>query len=179
MSKLEQAIKELQELGRSTALNVVYVTEPSHRKTGNPFYHSSTKSWGIEKVGTFNALVGVSYQNVINNQRKREDLEADFESKPIWNGSGEHFGKYLIRHTKTHKLYLALLPTSGTAKVQYVFKEDKRPLNESELTILEAFTSERVVSASQGTEKPVFWNIIALENLRQLTFNHQTYVLGE
>lgn len=174
---LAKAIQSLQQLGHSTIVNVAYVTEPDHRKTGNPYYDSETKLWKIEKVGVMNGLVGVDYQNSVNNQLGREDKPKDFLSGPIWHGKGEHVDKFLVRHIDKGTLYLKVLP-SGTAKVQYRFVSTKEPLNESELQLLEVFAQKKSVP-DQGTDKPVFWNLIQLNNLIQMTFNHQTFEMGQ
>jgi hypothetical protein len=172
---LTQAVRELQTTKGAMAVQLAYVTLPTHRKRGNPFYDEVNKQWKIEKVGQFNGLTGVSYQNSVNNQRAREDNQDDFHSAPIWKGKGQHVDNFLVRHVDTNRQYLKVLPTAGTIKAQYRWVDSKEPLNDAENNLLSCFEVDHDVSARQETDKPVYWNLIALENLIQLTFNHKTY----
>jgi uncharacterized protein YjiS (DUF1127 family) len=49
-------------------------TTPDLLKTNNPFYDKATKSMGIVKDSSTNAMIGVNYKNLINNARNREAL---------------------------------------------------------------------------------------------------------
>jgi hypothetical protein len=71
-------------------------TEPDLIKTGNPYT-------GITKRSAVNGVINWVYERAVNNQRLREDLEADFRAHPrkwgkriIGTPLVEHNGKYYL-----------------------------------------------------------------------------------
>lgn len=184
--KIDEAIKTLVNSNRSTPIGISYIVEPRHKKTGNRFYNAAKKSWEIEKIGEINGFVGVDYSSAVNNQRAREDITTDFEAFPLWNGVGVHLNKFLAQHSKTKKQYLKIMPkaieidenTFGVrAKVQYRWKESGTPLTMSEIEELSQFEATKSTSERQETEKPVFWQTIGLDNIIQMRFAGENYII--
>lgn len=67
---------------------------------------------GIRHIERFGCGLGVSVENWVNNQRKREGKPADFKVQPLWNGKGQHEGKTLIRHVDKDEVYFYLIKTN-------------------------------------------------------------------
>lgn len=56
-----------------TAISVDMESELKMLKTDNPFL-----ARGVRKIVTLNGLIGLSYENSVNNQLAREDKDMDF-----------------------------------------------------------------------------------------------------
>jgi hypothetical protein len=178
---IEKGIEELVALNKPTPIGISYLVEPRLLKDGNPYWDAKI-GWSLEKLGDLVGFTGGSYESSVNNQRLREQSKSDFESKPLWNGKGEHVNKFLVRHKETGKLYLKVMPATQKldddlytvrSTVQYRHKNHK-PVSMKELEQILTFEKERSV-AEQGTQKPIYWNTIMVDNILQLRFNKKVF----
>lgn len=133
-------------------------TEPSMRKTGNPFL-------GTKKKSVVNGLANFIYENSVNRQRKREGLEPDFEAEPRRWGTRLR-GTPLVEHNGRYYLELKVEKTQNPT---YWF--DGKEIKKEEL---EAFMSEHS-EGNQGVEKPVVLRDYKLENIRKVRMDGQEY----
>ena len=72
-------------------VTIVAVTDPRMRKRDNPYIGR------VQKRSTVNGAIGWIYQNSVNRERAREDLEPDFEAFPRKWGErikGTAFGEH-------------------------------------------------------------------------------------
>lgn len=171
------SLEELQETlsARKGAqiVTIVANVEPEMRKgkgeSQNPYIGR------VRKVSTVNGLVNWNYQNSVNNQRVREDLEPDFEPEPRKWGvriKGLPFVTHTRKGDETPRLYLEL-------KVQKVlgtvYLLDNQPVPKE---VLEPWLpAPREEGARQGVENPVVLRDYALENLEAITVSGETLVL--
>jgi hypothetical protein len=77
---------------------------------------------------TFSAMLGINYENAVNNHRERNGLERDFVAqKPF----GKHYvegSKYLMQSDKDeNKYYLALDKVGGVKKIYLINGREATP----------------------------------------------------
>jgi len=150
----------------------------THRETKepNPFYDKVIKK--AVRVGK----IGVSYENVVTNQRGREaavgeTIEA-FNAESLWNGKGEHVSGALVRHKESLKEYLAILPNSSKDNDVLISDEilvfDGKEVSKD---ILEPYLPPpRKDSgfARQETDRHIFWQCIELDNVKGVIYKGES-----
>lgn len=126
---------------------------------------------GVTKISHRNGIIGASYENCVNNQLTREGQEAVFESKKLWNGKGRTVSKFIVEHTETGKRYIKFLPNPERTESIYVDNSTGLELDyEVVKPYLPAFKEP-----NQGTEKPIFWLTVELDNILGLTSGELCY----
>jgi hypothetical protein len=183
-NQIEPWILSLQQAKNLTGLPLVSLTiqtEPKllkkSRSTGEPprypdgIVKTAKRTYMLAKMG--------SYENKVNNALEKMGAERDFEAQSLWNGKGERAGTFMARHTGTGKLYLAGFPQQATdgsivsGKVEYACKATGQILNDEQVDELH----KDFLPTSGGS--PIAYNVIALENVKQITYCQQTADVSE
>lgn len=126
---------------------------------------------GVSKISSRNGIVGANYENCVNNQLEREGKEAEFTSQSLWSGRGRTVSKFIVEHTETGKRYIKFLPNPERTESIYVDNSTGLELDfEVVKPYLPAFKEP-----NQGTEKPVFWLTVELDNILGLTSGELCY----
>jgi len=142
-------------------------TDPKLLRTGNPWAKGQ-----ILKRTKISGMLNVRYENAVNNQREREGLERDFESKkPQWGISvnGLPFKVHTLKDG-TKKTYLEIMvlkvlgveveidPETGeTAKIAKPVYFDKETGETVPYEDVKPFLPKKSKSNRQGTEKEIIW----------------------
>ena len=123
---------------------------------------------GLRKITRQNVMIGFDYQNAVNNQRTREEIEADFVSAPRRWGhrvdlkTVEHKGKtYLTTATLTH---YSTVYVDGNG--QPVDKE-----------LIAPHLKAKSKPTRQETEKEIVYRDFKAENIREITMNGETFTM--
>ena len=171
---LESLLLEFQGAG---FIGLVTSTEPKmnkkNRETGeaNPFLNCM-----VRRIAHRNGIIGASYENAVNNQRKREEHPeaGEFRAESLWNGKGRHIGssKILVEHTDSGKRYLVFYPSRTQAILNDVWYVDNQ---ETELNDLKPYLPPVSKSTRQETDKEITWRVIALDSIISLSLNGKTY----
>lgn len=118
----------------------------------------------VEKISRLNVMIGFNYENAVNNQRTREEVEADFVASPRKWGvrkdlkTVEHKGKvYLTTATLNH--------------FSTVYIADGKVVDSSEVAPYLPKKSE----PQQGLEKSVIYRDFDAQNVKVITMNGETY----
>lgn len=153
-------VTELRATNGSEFATVTTDTEPSMRKTGNPFI-------GVRKISEINCVVGFDYASCINRQRTREEMEADFIAAP------RKWGKRVDSKTVEHngETYLSILPQRCLSTV---YKLGDRIIEKAEL---QPWLNEPSHSATQGTEKEVIYRDVKVANVKAIKFRGRTCIV--
>ena len=132
---------------------IITNTEPTMRKTGNPFV-------GLRKISEMNCMIGFDYQSCVNRQRTREEIEAEFIAQP------RKWGQRVDTKTVEHKgeTYLSILPQRCLSTV---YKLGDRIIDKAELS---PWLNEPSHSETQGTEKEVVYRDVKITNVKQIKF---------
>lgn len=139
-------------------VTILTKTEAKVRKTGNPF-------GTVYKVCKMNVCVGFSYENSINLQRSREEMEADFVAQPRkW---GTRLDSKTVEHKGKH--YLTFKPE----KVLMMRYEDSTGKEISDEEI-KPFLFEKPENKTQGTEKEIIYRDVSYDNLKEITLRGET-----
>ena len=146
-------------------VSLQYVTEPKLTKEGK------LKFGDVTKIANIGAMVGYIYENSVNNQREREELERNFMAKQLWNGKGKRLSHALTTHVEKGTFYL-------TYKYQQTFRalHFDSALNFIPNSLIKAFFPQSD-NKSQGTETAIYHREISIDNVRRLKFKKQTYVI--
>ncbi len=159
-----------------TAVSIITCTQPKMRKTNNSFYGRVTR------LASRSGMVGVSYENAVNNQRGREDIEEYFSADKLWNGLGRHISSALCEHTGTNEQYLVFYPTRTTgdgAPISNpdVWQLDGKDCDAETLSAIMSFVSEPSTPIKQGTDKMISWRTFKLTSIVQLKYMGEIYVI--
>jgi hypothetical protein len=141
-------------------LTIEAETLPQMRKTDNPYM-------GTRKVSSVNGVINWVYEIAVNNQRLREDKEADFTAFPRKWGKRIK-GTPLVEHKG--KFYLEMKVQS--AKAHYVHGDAEIDVSE-----LIPYFYERSKSR-QGVDKEVILRDYALENIRAIRWGGELLKVG-
>ena len=146
-------ISQLRATKGSEFATVTIVTEPSMRKTGNPFI-------GVKKVSTINAVIGFDYDSCVNKQRTREELEADFLAQPRkW---GERKDTKTVEHNG--QTYVSLLSQKC---LETVFIKDGKEVCEADI---KPYLTVSAQPMTQGTDKAIVYRDVKVDNITRIRF---------
>lgn len=145
---------------------VLTVTQPTMRKTNNPYYGRVTNI--TERLGN----LGTNYENAVNNQREREELPESFSAEAMWKGAGEHVNKNIVRHKDSGENYLVFYPRSNhnglPVNAEQRWLVDGVPATQEQIEEIKSFMPNRTSSGKQGTEKIVPWRVFNIWNVIEI-----------
>jgi hypothetical protein len=157
----------LENIGNSSRICQLRTKTPvklnkKNRVTGAPCPYVD----GITKLAVRNVILNCEYKNAVNNQLVREEKVADFVPEQLWKGKGRRVSKMIFEHIETHQQYLAVLPkTDGEGfnitKSVYIDNSTGSEIDKNELTDYMPPKN----NSTQGTDKPINWELIKLENI--------------
>jgi hypothetical protein len=153
----------------TTLAGVVILTVPQVNKkvngVANPIHGR------VQKRAHRNVVLGFKYENSVNNQRIREDKDADFVAEPrAWGVRID--GTPLVSHNDN--LYLEC-KVERVVEAQYLL--DGQPVEDSEV---EPYLPVRKPSSRQEVDRPVVLIDVKLENVEQLRIFGEVYnVVGD
>lgn len=152
----------LNEIKGATFATIVARTDPRLKKTGNTL-------GTVHKVSRVNVTLGFQYENAVNRQRDREELEADFKAAPRqW---GEKISPMLVTHNG--KIYLE---TKVEKSLGHSFQNAEGKEIDSEL--VKPFLPARSGSNRQETEKEILVRDYALDSIIGITFKGEDYIVS-
>lgn len=153
----------LSEIKGATFATIVASTDPKLLKTGNPFK-------GVRKVSRVNVTLGFQYENAVNRQRTREEMEADFKAeKRAW---GEKVSPMFVEHKG--KLYLETMINRSVEEAKYLDAEGKEIDSES----IKPFLPKRSESSRQETEKEILVRDYAIGSIVGITIKGKDFVIA-
>lgn len=159
---------------KSTIVSMNTVTEikcnKKSRVSGVSF--DSAFKGPVFKAAKLVGNVGISYENSVNNQRMREEINADFEAESLPWGEFYCGSKNVITHKG--EFYLRYYPSMGITS-QYdkstLIYADGTPLTEAECEIINEYTATPHTSSRQGTEKEIKVRTIKMSNIKTIKIN--------
>ena len=120
----------------------------------------------VRKVSHMNVMIGFDYSNAVNNQRSREEIEAEFQAAP------RRWGKRVDLKTVEHndKVYLT------TATLNHYSTEYQDVYGEVIPTdYLKPHMKAKSKSSRQGTEKEIVYRDFTATNITEITMMGETY----
>ena len=143
----------------------------------NPFRDGKGKTavWLIRKWAIVNGMINWNYANSVNNQRKREGNEEEFEALPrTWGVRRPN--SPLVDHVKDgeEKVYLEV-------KVERSLDHCYVDLNGNEISpeLVKPFLPERRESARQETEKEIILRDYEVKRILQIRMNGKVYAVTD
>ena len=114
------------------------------RKTNNPFVGR------IRKVTTYiDAVLGVNYQNAVNNRLKRNELEANYVSEAP--KGKKHYNAFFYQSLDGENFYLIIgIYKNTTIKVKYII--DGHEATEQEVEALKPFLQSHSTAIQKQSE---------------------------
>lgn len=126
---------------------IITATEPRMNKTGNPFIDR------VKKVSVYkNAMLGCSYENVVNARRENEGKSADFDAQAPKGKT--IFNKFFYQSIKElSTFYLKIIFYKSQTRVESSYLVDGRPATDQEIQEIKTFMPKPSSSAQyQGLE---------------------------
>lgn len=143
-------------------------TDARLRKRNNPFGK-------VRKVSVINGFLNFDYQASVNRQLEREGKEADFKTQGNWFEHIADSTRAIVRRKQNPEQLYLQVKSEHAITSKYVGADG----NEIERAALEAagVLPKRYVP-KQGTDKPIYSFIVALESIIAFTCDNETYFVG-
>jgi len=119
----------------------------------------------VEKITRQNVMIGFNYENAVNNQLTREEMESDFQAAP------RRWGKRVDLKTVEHKGQV-YLTTATLTHYSTVYKADGEVISSDEI---KQFLPKKSASSRQGVEKQIIYRDFTASNVTEITMNKETY----
>lgn len=145
-------------------VTIVALTDPRMRKRGNPYIER------VLKRSTVNGAIGWIYQNSVNRERARENLEPDFEAFPRKWGQRIK-GTPFVEHKG--KTYLEL-KVERAISTEYLL--DGEVVDKS--VIEEWLPKRKPEGERQEVDRPIILRDYDLANIKAITFDGITIAVG-
>jgi len=137
------------------------LTDAKLKKTGNPFEGT------VMKRSKMNVCIGFNYENSVNNQRSREEVEEEFKSQP------RRWGTRIDLKTVAHNGNVYLTVKSEKC-LSTSFELDGTIISEGKIKHL---LPKKYVSKTQGVDKEVVYRDINVENILAINFRGEEYII--
>ena len=131
-----EIIDKISNLKKATfGVEIVTETEPAMRKTNNPFVNR------VKKITIYkNAILGVDYQNAVNNRLERNGLEPNYVAEAP--KGKKHYNAFFYQSLDETKFYLKIgMYKNTTATPRFVI--DGHDATTSELALLKTFLQDK------------------------------------
>ena len=153
----------------STPVEMITVTEANTgKKTGNPYYEKSSKTWLVEKVCRLNGLFGTNYENALKKATGDSEVKAQ-EHK--WAVHYKDSSVVMINknddQNNPQKFYFAFRPLRPD-DIIYRWKDSKAELTDEQVAELKSFITPKDSS-------PVVWRTYNISNIIELNMNKLRY----
>ena len=177
-SKSEDLVEQMMDFKGSSACSLEMTTKLKINKksrANKELLFTDVFQGEVYKTYTECGNIGISYENAVNNQRKREEITESFESQSLpW---GEWVKpNLLIKHKD--EFYLRMysgMNKNGITEVIYHY-EDGTELTDAEVALLPDFLPLKGKSKSQGVEKEVKPKAIKINGLNKIVVGGKTYL---
>lgn len=137
-------------------------------KTPNPYYGQVKNLSRKYKIVT-----GFDYENSVNNRREKEGKDGDFVSKDNWF---EVISKGLVTDKKTLSKYYFRYQrqVDSTIEQEYIFEG-----NPIEKQLFESYMTQKSNYENQGLDNPLRFEVVSVENIKEITMNGTKYLISE
>lgn len=142
---MESIISKVSKLNKGTfGIEIVTETEPAMRKTNNPFVGR------VKKVTTYsNAILGVDYQNCVNNRLERNGHVADYQAEAP--KGKKHYNAFFYQSLDNETFYLKIgMYKNTTTKSTYHI--DGHEATTDELATLKTFLQSKPQTIAKQQE---------------------------
>jgi hypothetical protein len=180
MNKTEQIIKAIVENannGTTAFACEAHTDAPMNKTIGgrgtppNPFYGKVTK------VAHIGGLVGINYQNCVNNQLGREGKETDFVAKERKWGVHDKEHGFIIRHTpkgsNVEKSYLEIKVQQSNRLPRYFDKASGEEIAYE--TIKPFLKASNAPSTQDALEKKVILRTYWIETMKEISIGGKRF----
>jgi hypothetical protein len=130
----------------------------------------------VEVEGQYNAGMGGSYENAVNNQRIREGLEADFKAEPLPFGEWVNYGVLFAHKGSFYVRQRIFLTDDNSVKAGSIRKSYR--LNGTAVdrkALPDVLPKSGGGSSRQGTEKAVAVVCHKVGNIAGIAFGGESY----
>ena len=153
-------------------VTIVTNTEPQMRKTNNIYFGR------VRKISTYtNAILGVEYQNVVNNRLERAGEEATYVAEAP--KGKKHYNAFFYQSAKDENQFYLKIGMYKNTSVKSTYMVDGREATENELaeikTFLQTSSSEVKKQTEAGLEAEEQYKIVApkFENVESITIGER------
>lgn len=161
-----ELIELLNNVEKSTLVNVVMETKVRMNKTNNPYFDK------VIKKSSCNYLIGNDYETRVNSNEKKEGLEGDFIS--MAPSGKKHVSKCVLVDTKTESTHYLMVERFDEIKPknEFVFEG-----NEIDKQIFESFMVKVSESSRQDQERKVMVITPMIKNIKEISLNGTKYMI--
>lgn len=155
---MENIIEKVSQMKKAVfGLEITTATEPAMRKTNNPFVGR------VKKVTKYtDAVLGVDYQNAVNNRLARKGYEKDYQSEAP--KGKKHYNAFFYQSLDNEKFYLKIGIYSNTIieSTYYVDGQIATPQQLAEIkTFLQSKSTNVAKQQDAGLTETEQYHIVA------------------
>ena len=161
----KQAIIEMliNDGGSATFAQMIAEVEEKQLKTNNPLATAK-----VTKVVSYNMLLNANYTNMVNNRRKKEGKETDFQAKENWfTKVNDGFNGSIVWNKKDNTA-LYLFFACNTAKTLKYLVNGKEATTE-QIETIKRFKPAPAKAINQGLENDVLVRTVKLNGIKEIT----------
>jgi len=171
MTTIEQFIIGVKNCATIATITNLTVAEMNRTSKNNRKFQNPLVACGmlVQIESTYQILVNVNYQNMVNVVLKNNGEEGLFQSQSLWNGTGQYyhncpFGR-LARNIKNEQKYFVYSPFKCTS---FRYLVNGREASETEIKIIKNYSPKK-------TESLVEWRLVKLENIKRLAIDKKVF----
>jgi hypothetical protein len=168
----EQLISILNDVTKSTFINLVTETKVRMNKTNNPYFDR------VFKLTFCNYLIGNEYETRVNNNYSKEGMEKTFESEQ--SKVGTHISKCVLYNEKLKQHYLQVERFDNVENIpdtKFLIVEDNGEISEIQKSEFVNFLPPVYESKKQEQDKKVMVISPKIENIKRVSINSERLVV--
>jgi hypothetical protein len=126
----------------------------------------------VTSKSTYNPMIGLTYQNTVNNRREKEGKEKDFVSGSLPYGSWHGKGGTVIQHNGQFQIRLTLCAKNGVKKTWYINGEE---VPYAKVDAIVKNRRRKSTNQSQGLEDPVIIVNVKVDNIKKFKWGGEVF----
>lgn len=165
VSQLE-TIRIFGQIEKPTMTNIVLETPLRMNKKGNPYFGK------VMKRSSCNYLVGMVYENRVNNNELKEGLEGDFKTESL--KGKKHVNQVVLIDKETESTHYVMVERFFEIKPQVTYTFEG---NSIEKVMFQDFMIKYQENHKQQQDRKVMVMTPKVENIKEFTLNGNYYVV--
>jgi hypothetical protein len=159
-----ELINVLNQKETPTFVHIVMETPVRMKKTDNPYFGQVTK------ITSGNYLIGMDYEQRVNNNSEKEDKERNFVVEPP--KGKRHISKCVLIDTKTESVHYLMMERFDEIhpQVTYIMNGDS-----IEKQLFESFMYQSYTSTKQQQDRKVMVITPKIDNIKEISIDKMKY----
>ncbi len=157
--------------GSNTIFNMTCAVDPNLYKKGNPFAKED-----VRKITRYFGKLNTIYANSVNRQLEREGKEANFEAQANWHEKKyDQINGCVVRKQNKDGLNTEYVGFIVDRAETLGYSINGVEATTEETAIIKGFRKPTTTPQNQGTDKPIIYRTIKLQNVKLIKIIGEHY----